>query len=229
MKRILMSFLFFCVCMAIAAWVGSQRGAAQSPVYGPIPDGQVAAQLVGRVMVDQYSNTQLFGYFPNITNLPVAFFSGAPSEATAYFTFRSPTFQVQSVPNGSLVQLFAQPASTGGTYNVYFNSNPNQNFTIPESFSQGRLIATFNPARWMATVTPAGAALADSVTLTSSSDFTIQGQTYNFANLGSAATMVFTLGSFPGMLTGAPLVIPFGAYAQQAAPQGARILSPRRL
>jgi hypothetical protein len=220
MKRILVGVLVFCVCMTIAAWVGWQRGSAQSTASGPVPDGQVAAHLVGRMTVDAYGNAQLFGYFPYFANLPVAFFSGAPSEATAYFTFRTAMFQLQAVPNGSIMELFSQPigGSTAGAapYSIYYNATPKQDFTNPDTFSQGRLIATFNPAVWMATVTPSGALLSDTITLASSSDFTIQSQPYNMRNLGAAVTMVFMFGPSPGGLA-VPLTVPFGGYAQQAA------------
>jgi hypothetical protein len=217
--------------MTIAAWVGWERGAAQSTAGGPVPDGQVAAQVVGRMSVDAYGNAQLFGYFPYLANLPGAFFSGAPGEATAYFTFRSAMFQLQPVPNGSIMELFAKPVggstNVAAPYSIYFNANPKQDFTNPDTFSQGQLIATFNPAQWMATVTSGGALLADTITLASSSDFTIQGQTYNFRNLGSAVTMVFMFGSSPGGLTALPLSVPFGGYAQQAATQSVRVVRPR--
>lgn len=230
-KRILISLSVVCICMGLAAWIGWQRGEAQSPAGGPVPEGQVAAHIVGRMLVDQYGNAQLIGYFPYLANLPVAFFSGTPSEVTAYFTFRSPTFQLQSVQNGSILELFSQPASPGTNptlaYNIYLNATPHQDFTNPDTFSQGKLIASFNTVKWMATATAGGGLMAGTITLISSADFTVQGQTYNLGNLGDASTIVFTFGSSPNGLT-FPLVIPFGGYAQQAASLSPRLGSFRR-
>jgi hypothetical protein len=74
----------------------------------------------------------------------------------------------------------------------------------------------------MATATAGGGLMAGTIMLISSSDFTIQGQTYNLGDLGDASTIVFTFGSSPGGLT-APLVIPFGGYSQQAAALSSRL------
>jgi hypothetical protein len=178
--------------------------------------GTVVAHEIGQAAIDASGNAQLIGYFPYIASLPSPFFSGPPSEATAYFTFRSPLFQLQVVTNGSIMHVFpvtpAGSSATSVTYNVYYNSSPNQSFSNPASFSQGLLIGTFNSVKWMATITPSGGLVAGTFTLASSTDFTVQGQTYNLRNVGDSITLVFDLGP-PGQgLSYLPLSIPFGGY-----------------
>src|SRR5579883_3503433 len=74
---------------------------------------------------------------------------------------RTPTFNflnLQVISNGSLMHVLPETSSGGSspTYNVYYNSNPNQSFSNPGSFSQGQLIASFNSVKWMATLSPNG-------------------------------------------------------------------------
>lgn len=212
---------------ALAALSSGQQsvhphGVRAEAVTLPTFSAQVVAHEVGQVAVDGSGNGQLFGYFPYIAGLPVAFFSGTPSEATAYFTFRSPTFTLQVITNGAVLHVFpvTPSGSSNVTYNVYYNANPNQSFSNPASFSQGQLIGSFNSLKWMATVTPNGGSVAGSFALQSSSDFTIQGQTYNLKNIGTQVTLVFTLGTPPaGGLSAVPFSIPFGGYGLQASSQ----------
>ena len=228
MKRILVSALSLCACALIAILVVWRHGAAQAPAVSQIANGQLAFHEVGRLVVDSTGSAQMIGYFPYIANLPVSFFSGTPSEATAYFTLRSSPFQIQSVSNGNVTAMFSQSAggSAATVYSLYYNAAPYGDFTNPATFSGGQLIATFSSGPWMATASATGALLSGTSTLTSSADFIIKGQTFNLAALGDQETTVLTFGPSPtGGLTGGPLAISYGGYglaATEANFRGAR-------
>jgi hypothetical protein len=111
-------------------------------------------------------------------------------------------------------------SSNGGTQNLYYNPNPNQSFANPSTFSQGQLIATLSSPKWMASVSPSGGVVAGTYALVSSSDFTIQGTTYNVNGLGSAVTFVLSFGPLPtGASPYGPVTIPFGGYGLQTSVQ----------
>jgi hypothetical protein len=176
----------------------------------------VTAHLVGQLQVDTSGNAQLVGYFPWISGLPAAF-AGTPSEATAYYTFRSPSFQVQIVANGGLMQILPMSSgATGGTltYNMYYNTAPNQSFSNPGSFSQGQLVATLTSVQWMTTASTNGGVGSGTFELASSSNFSIQGQSYNMKALGNAVTLVLTIAPSAGPASPyAAFSVPLGGYA----------------
>jgi hypothetical protein len=72
----------------------------------------------------------------------------------------------------------------------------------------------------MASVSPSGGVVAGTYALVSSSDFTIQGTTYNVNGLGSAVTFVLSFGPLPtGASPYGPVTIPFGGYGLQTSVQ----------
>lgn len=177
--------------------------------------GAVAAHLVGRIVIDGTGNGQWIGYLPYLAGVTGTFFSGAPSEATAYFTFRSTSFQEQVIPNGNLTEIFPNAVGEPLEIHVYINSNPNGNFQSPDSFSDGQLIATLQPERAMGTDTGSLTFAAGTYNVVSGSDFIFQGQTYNIRELTRSMTIVLTFGTpVPGVSAGSPaLVSSFGGYA----------------
>lgn len=215
--------------LGVSAILGSAilplRYFAQAPAKKPtMPEASavigsaspVTAHLVGQLQVDSSGNAQLVGYFPWISGLPAAF-AGTPSEATAYYTFRSPTFQVRIVANGGLMEIFSMSSGTGGgtlTYNMYYNASPNSSFSNPNSFSQGQLVATLTSVQWMTTASTNGGVGSGTFELASSSNFAIQGQTYNMNTLGNAVTLVLTIAPSPGPSSPyAAFSVPLGGYA----------------
>jgi hypothetical protein len=182
---------------------------------GSVAIGAVAAHLVGEIVIDGTGTGQWIGYLPYLAGVNGTFFSGAPGEATAYFTFRSTSFQEQVISNGNLTEIF--PNAVGGPLeiHVYINGNPNGNFQSPDSFSDGQLIATLQPERAMGTDTGSLTFAAGTYNVVSGSDFTFQGQTYNIRELTRSMTIALTFGTpVPGESAGSTtLVSSFGGYA----------------
>jgi hypothetical protein len=81
--------------------------------------GSLATNFVGRFYFNP-TTLQGFvvGYLPDIAGVAGPLFNGGPSEATAYFTFRSDVFQFTELPTNGDLQLFLLSA---GTYAIYFN------------------------------------------------------------------------------------------------------------
>ena len=183
---------------------------------GSVAIGSIAAHLVGRIVIDPTTgNAEWIGYLPYLAGVAGTFFSGTPSEATAYFTFRSTTFQEQAIPNGNFTELF--PAGVGQPLeiHVYLNNSPNGNFETPDTFSEGKLIARLSPERAMGTDTGTFTSAAGTYDVIFGSHFWFQGQDYNIQELTRSMTIALTFGTpAPGVSAGAPaLVSSFGGYA----------------
>lgn len=210
MRQILTAVaLLLCMCITTSARVSNDEQTRE-----PIATGAVSAHLVGRMVVDASGTAQWIGYCPYIAGIPGPFFSGEPSEATAFFTFRSTPFQEQTIANGNITVLF--PNAVGSApleVRVYFNGNPNGNFQDPDTFSEGQLIARFQPQRAMGTDIGSVTTAAGTYDVVSGSDFTFQGQTYNLKELSHASTFCLTFG--PPLSEAAPYaaVFCFGGYA----------------
>jgi len=213
-KAILLGFSLALLAATILALGGLRLGHAAVVDESAAP-GAVEAQVVGRLIVDSTGSALLIGYYPYISGLPANLFAGAPSEATAYFTFRSSTFTLALLQNGNILHLLSTP-SAGATnvMSVYFNSNPNQTFQTPDTFSNGELIAQYNTVKFMGTATPYSGVEAGTLTLVSSHSFSFQGETYDVGPLGSATTISLTFGQpLSGGFTLAPAVVAFGGDA----------------
>src|SRR5690242_3966022 len=99
--------------------------------------GEVAWHLVGRGNFNPSGSGQTFGYFTHIATMSGPLFDGAPSEKTAFLTYRSSVFSIQPLPtNGDLGAIVLEP----GTFSIYFTSNPNHDWSNPDSFSSGQLV-----------------------------------------------------------------------------------------
>ena len=133
-------------------------------------------------------------------------FSGTPVGATAYFTFRSTSFQEQAIPNAVVEPL---------EIHVYLNSNPDGNFLSSDAFSDGQMIARLQPERAMGTDTGSLTFAAGTYNVVSAVDFAFQGQTYNIRDLTRSMTIALTFGvPVPGESAGSPaFVSSFGGYA----------------
>ncbi len=218
MRRVQMGIFVSMVAIAGMFLFASRSGRAQGTMRTTIPHGAVASHLIGRFVINADGTAELYGYYPFIEGVPGPFFAGTPSEATAYLTFRTSLSTPQIVPNGNIYHIFlTPPASTPNTVNVYLNSNPAGDFTNPDTFSSGQLIATFQSHTGMITAIPntMGSGMT-TIELMSSSDFSFNGQTFNFSALGGGVTLVLTPTGMPlsGSLTSLPVVVPFGATAQ---------------
>ncbi len=178
------------------------------------PAGQTVLTFVNRLYLNPPAQATVAGYFANIAGLPGPLFSGAPGEATAYFTWSLDASGALLVANGDAnaggVSVAFLPA--GESLNVYFNATPNQTWSSPASFSAGQLVATFTSTVGTQTGSGPVALVTQSYLLTTSHDFVFKGKTYNFADLIPHG---FTMSSFssnipnPGnAVFGFPLVFP---------------------
>jgi hypothetical protein len=105
---------------------------------GGIPAGHVASHGIERDSVNADGTGEGAGYFTFIEGIPGPFFSGGPSEATAFFTFTTAPFSTIPIPNGNVTALLHPP----GHFYVYLNPAPNGNWNDFTSFAQGQLIGT---------------------------------------------------------------------------------------
>ena len=154
------------------------------------------------MLIDTRGTAQWIGDRPYLAGITGSFFSGTPSESTAFFTFRSMPFQEQMIPNGNLTELFPTSASGPVQIGVYFNPMPNGNFQQPDTFAEGQLIAYLQPQRATGTFTGSLATATGTYDLVSSVDFIFGGQIYNLAKLTPALTV--------SLLFGAPVSVSYG-------------------
>jgi hypothetical protein len=142
--------------------------------------GTIVYNYVGRIYIDPTTGTgQVAGYFSSIAGIDNPFL-GSPSEATAFFTYRSDTLQFKTLPNDVDTGITLLDA---GKWHIYYNPNPAGNWNDPSSFSQGQLVADLtHNALQIVSSGPAHAAVF-SGELLASYDFVFQGKTLNFANV----------------------------------------------
>jgi len=146
-----------------------------------LPASEVVWQHVGRVYLNPNTGKAVgAGYLVHINGLPSSLFNGAPSEATAYFTFSTDVLQLTPRPNNGDVALSLVSA---GTFNVYYNAVPHGDWNNPSSFSSGQLVATFRREESLFPQMGAFSFHSLSEVLTLSRKFTYNGQTYNFNNI----------------------------------------------
>jgi hypothetical protein len=143
------------------------------------PIAGVIWYAIGRFYESPDGTVQDLGYFAYLGGL-APLFDGPPGEATAFFTFRSEPFTVQTLQNGDL----SVSLDTTGRFTLYLQREPRGDFSKPETFSQGEPIATFERL-YTAVGTSVGPLTNNlfSAALRSSVDFTHQGRTWNLARL----------------------------------------------
>jgi hypothetical protein len=227
MKRLFMSCCVLLLVLAAGLLLSFKGGLAQARSVQPAATappsiGVVGAQMIGRILFNADGTVETIGYYPFIEGLPSPLFSGTPGEKTAFFTFRSTTFTSQTIANATITNLFAIPPAGGqNLVNVYFNSTPNQDFSNPNTFSAGQLIATYNWQGLMGTsVAPYFGTEVATLQLVSSADFSFDGQTFNLATLGGSALTIYLTAAASSSSTGSPVVWPFGGAAVVASSAG---------
>jgi hypothetical protein len=153
---------------------------------------------------------QVAGYFVFVEGVREPFFSGNPSEATAFLTFRSDTLSLSPpIANGPDVSA---TMFSPGTFTVYFNTSPSGNFASLDSFSSGKPIATFLRSTGMITSVVGSTGTATfSAKLISSQDFVFQGQTVNFGKLvpNGVTILITTSPNFVAGTAAFPVAQPF--------------------
>jgi hypothetical protein len=154
----------------------------QAKAQHAIPAGQVAWHFLNRVLINPTSGeAEVIGYFAFIAGIPGPLFSGSPSEATAFFTFKTSVPSSSVLANGPVSLTLLSP---GNTLNVYLNQTPTQNWANPGSFSAGQLIASFKDTQdGILGTGPISLLASGSNLLVSSQDFVFNGQTFNLKRL----------------------------------------------
>ena len=155
-----------------------------------IPSSAVACYFVGRFYFDSTTGTgEVVGYFSDINGIGASdlLFNGTPGESTAFFTFRSDTLTLTSLPsNGDITLLLG----SAGRYNIYYNPNPNGDWRKPDSFSGGQPfpghpIAQFTRPEFLDLQFESFSFSQHAITetLVSSQNFAFNGHRYNFSEL----------------------------------------------
>ncbi|MBI2687595.1 MAG: hypothetical protein HYX27_14890 [Acidobacteria bacterium] len=181
-------------------------GEVDPPTQPVAPVGIIAGQAVGRVNLDANLNTEVLMYFPAIEGIGTHLFNTTYSDESesvrnAFFTARSNKFSGSALVNSSVGILLLAKNSERIVMNVYFNPNPDRDFSKPETFSDGQLVGVYPVSAGSTTlVGGANASFAYSAQLESSGDFVFRGQTYNGQNLLPAFS-VFLNGAAPSSLT----------------------------
>lgn len=173
--------------------------------------GQNAWLGSARGLINPSNGTaQVVGYFSFIEGVPGPFFSGNPSEATAFFTFRSTTLSltppIANGPNLSITMF------SPGTFSVYFNASPHGDFSNLDSFSSGELIATFQRSLGMIVANAGSTGSATfSAKLVSTQNFVVGGRTLSFGNLvpHGVTTLITTSNVFVPGPSEFPVAQPF--------------------
>jgi len=142
------------------------------------PASHVVWQHVGRIYVNPNTGQAIYaGYLVHLNGVPNPLFNGAPSEKTAYFTFHTDVLQLTPLPNNADIALDLVSART---FSVYYNARPSGDWSNPDSFSSGQLIATFQRQESLFPIIGPIGLHSLSESLLSSRDFTFNGRTFNF-------------------------------------------------
>jgi hypothetical protein len=139
---------------------------------------EVVWQHAGRVYLNPSTGKAVYvGYLIHINGFTSSLFNGSPSVATAYFTFSTDVLTLTPMPNDGDVVLNLVSA---GTFNVYYNTTPNGDWSNPATFSSGQLIATFERKESLFPEIGPIAFHSLSESLLSSQRFTFDGKTFSF-------------------------------------------------
>ena len=199
------------VCLLAGSVVFLAGQLVQANGMTAVPASRVAWHLVGRTLLDPATGRgQVLGYFTYIEGIPGPMFAGAPGESTAFFTLRSEPFSVQTFPNGDIVIGLLSP----GTFRLYLDTTPDQDFVNPESFSDGQTLATLN--RLPAQLSFVGPVFVDkfSTQILSARNFIWQDQKLNISRLTPNGVTLSVTGStafLPSGVIDFPVSASFGA------------------
>jgi hypothetical protein len=141
--------------------------------------GQVASHGLERDAVNADGTGEGAGYFTFIQGIAGSLFSGQPSEATAFFTFKTGQFSTGVISNGSVTALLHPP----GQFTIYLNNTPSGNWNDFNSFAQGQAIAVVDFGTTQDINTGSVQIGYTSATIVQSTSFEFQGQQYNLKAL----------------------------------------------
>jgi hypothetical protein len=162
------------------AWAtGTLLISTQIPIVAAEPAGQVASHGVERDAVNADGTGQGAGYFTFIQGIVGLLFSGQPSEATAFFTFRTDQFSTGVISNGSVKAVLHPP----GRFTIYLNNMPSGNWNDFNTFAQGQAIAVVEFGTTQDINTGQVQIGYTSAMIIQSTSFEFQGQRYNLRDL----------------------------------------------
>lgn len=145
-----------------------------------VPAGGIVWNSVSQVYLNPNNGTGqvagYFTYFPGIDGL----FSGTPSVAAAYFTFRSDTLQLQPLPAQGALNVILAGA---GVWKIYYNPTPAGDWSNLGSFSQGQVVAVLTHGSKELIGTGAAGTSMFSGDVIATYDFVLNGQTYNLGKI----------------------------------------------
>ena len=171
-----------------------------------LPAGRVASHGIERDAVNADGTGEGVGYFTFIAGVPGPLFAGSPSEATAFFTFRSDPFSTEVIPNGTVTALLHPP----GRLTIYLNKAPHGNWNNFDTFSEGQPIAVLEFGITQDINDGSVQIGYTSARFAASSDFEFQGQRLNFTNLfPNGVTIAFTTNPRP-LNASFPLIFALG-------------------
>jgi len=185
-----------------------------------VPVGHTIMNAAGRVRFDAQRQGELLGYVTSLDRLGVLPFSGAPSEKTAYLTYRTEPFTLDLWANGLMVH--ARPVPVRGPqllYKIYYNAVPNGDYSRPDTFSNGLLVATLRARGAQIDAVPLGSAHATAtLEVLSTLPFEFQGRLINLGDLASNVHIHLRGGPSPGGRSAAPsLEFSYGGTVTAAA------------
>jgi len=191
------------------------------------PASHVVWQHVGRIYVNPNTGQAIYaGYLVHLNGIPNPLFNGDASEKTAYFTFHTDVLQLTPLPNNADIVLDLVSA---GTFSVYYNPSPNGDWSNPDTFKGPKLIATFQRQESLFPIIGPTGLHSLSESLLSSSNFTFNGQTFNFnriAPYGITFAQFFSSTPIAGGGFGAYSVVFPGAGATIAVGSKLSVLGP---
>ena len=208
MKRYAFQLLVFMALLAASI--------PQAVSQTKIPIGGVVYNYAGHVYIDPATGTgEVAGYFSSIAGIENPF-QGAPSEATAYFTYRSDPLTFTTLPADIDT---AMTLLNAGKWHIYFNANPAShpgNWADPASFSQGELVADLDHnALQIVSSGPVHQAVF-SGELLAAYDFVYGGKTLNFGQFFADGITNFSSATntlVPGGAPGFPIVFADAGWA----------------
>jgi len=179
----------------------------------PAAAGAVACNFIARGYVNATQGTAV-GYFTGVTGISGSLFSGSPSEKTAFLTFRHDVLSLTTPPpaNGD----FGFFLGSAGRFNIYYNQNPNGDWSNPDTFSGGTFpgnpVAQFTRPETLFFANEFVQKHVFTVTLVSSREFTFNGHKYDFKTIAPGGlTLDETLNPTPDVpgVTDFPVGIAF--------------------
>jgi hypothetical protein len=182
--------------------------------------GRIAYHYVGRVSLNFLNGTGIvYGYFTDLAGLTAtSLFHGTPGETTAILTFRA-NINFQPLPGNGPIgngQFTVTPVLvTPGDFKIYFNPSPAHDWTDPNTFSSGQVIATLARGLEQFSVLATFSSNAGSAALQSSAPFFLNGRSINLRDIFPNGVTNITTGpaiGLPGSTPTAP-IFAFAGYA----------------